>query len=176
MAKSQAQLLSDLAAIESRIQTESSKIPGLEQSEKAWRAQSLEPCNFSFKNKQEACLADRAFKKNKADTYKSLINTARSTIARLNSDKVAIEATLKAFNTTTVNLSKEGANFEAQLIESTGVADAARTTAAAKGAAEVAQAEADAQAQKQQKLLITVGAVIVVLAITVVVVIKKLKK
>lgn len=173
---SQQDLLAELTVIESRIQSETAKIPELTRLEQSWRNESNKSCPNFPKSKRESCEAAKAHAKTKADTYKTQLAGIRANIARLDADKKSIEATLKAFNTTQINLSKDGENFEAQLIEATGQADAERAIANAQGAAAVKTAESEAQAQKAKTMVYTVVGAIAALALITIFVLKKIKK
>lgn len=173
-------LLGQIAEKTIAIQALENQLPGQISAEQAWRAQSLEPCEFRFKNKQNACLADKVFKKGRADTIKQNIANIRAQISRLTADKVSLNDTLVASNVSMKELASQGESLEALMIEAQGTAAAAQTvaegsataaqteaeiTAKAEAVATIAQGKADAEATKQTMLIASIVGAVILLAI-----------
>ncbi len=137
-----------------------------------WVASAQKPCNFTLKNKQAECVADRANSMVIAKTRNAAALSYQATAVRKTGELKTLQATLGSINTQAETLAGKGIVYEAQVVEAQGKADAAEITA--QGAA---QAQADAQKSEQtRKTLITVVVVVVVSGIAVVLIRKRMKK
>lgn len=162
-----ANYIEQIASIESKIRGLENALPGLIESERAWRADSNVPCDSGTKKKKEACRKDKAWKKGKADQLLAQIKNYRAQISRLQKDKGVLEEAQSAQNEATVNLSTKGESLEALVIAADGEAKAAQQSASieaqAKAAAIAQESAADVENKEQTNQVVLIIIVLVAL-------------
>lgn len=170
-----ASIIEQIAIKRDQIKALEAKIPALILAEQQWRTQSNVQCTQVLKAKREECLADKQYKRAKADQYKSELNSIQMQVSLLINEIKTLEEQAAAQNSSMVNLSTQGVSLEAEVIKAEGEVKAEEIKAQATAKAIETDAAAEAQTKKTRNMIIF-GVVVVVVIVVVVVVVKKVKK
>lgn len=137
----------------------------LKASEADWRAQSQVACKFSLKSKQQACLADKAWKKSQADSKLAQWKALEDQVNQLKTEISVLTKAQEAENTATVNLSTQGLSNAALQIKAEGEAAAAVEQAKIEANAKAAAITTGSETDNKNKTIIiaVVGLVVVVI-------------
>jgi TolA-binding protein len=170
--------LQRLTEIETEIRLEEAGLPELINRRAAWSQELPSHCNFALKSKRENCQDDRDYKIAKIASIDQQINAKRTRIERLIQERDTINATQDAQNQAAINLSENGQNFEAMVIEAHGNSQANQIKAEIEGQAMLQQAAAESKSnekdsQAKRNLLLGGGIVLGIIAIAVTVIIIK---
>lgn len=168
-------IIGQIAIKRDQIRSLEAKIPALTLAEQQWRTQSKVECTQALKAKRQECLADKQYKRAKADQYKSELNSIQMQVSLLLNEIKTLEGQAAAQNSSMVNLSTQGISLEAEVIKAEGTVKAEEIKAQATAKAIEKDAEAAAQSKRTRNMII-IGVVVVVVIVVVVVVAKKVKK
>lgn len=120
------QITSLLVEKDAQIKAEEKKIASWIPAEASWRSQSTVVCDQVLQRNRDACVADKAYKRARADEYQSNIDAARARIDKLRKEIDQLLESQAANDQVEINLSQAGTSYDATIVEAEAKAESTR--------------------------------------------------